>query len=155
MPLDTGRDFHIDFAIGRCFQFLVAQILHPHLGVLLSVEVVVHAHPFVQAGGEDLIKSDWQERMVGYEACECRTNWNGSSGLVVADQIQMIGHSLSFSFNLISLLLGQLENAVRNAQVAHPDSLRVHCAVLGAKPSETAFNKVHRATRPVIGPANS
>ena len=93
--------------------------------------------------------------MLGFEAGERRTNWNGSGGLVVADQIQMIGHAFSFSFNLISLLLGQLEKTIRNSQVANPDSLRVNCAILRAKPPETAFDKVHRATRPVIGPANS
>jgi hypothetical protein len=57
----------------------------------------------------------------------------------------MIGHSLSSGFNLISLLLGQLEKTIRNSQVAHPDSLRVHRAILGAKPSEAAFDEVHRA----------
>ena len=76
------------------------------------------------------IKSDRQKMMLGFEACERRTNWNGSGGLVVADQIQMIGHPFSFSFNLISLLLGQLEKTVRNSQVANPDSLRVNCAIL-------------------------
>ena len=53
--------------------------------------------------------------MFGFEACERRTNWNGSGSLVVADQIQMISHAFSFGFNLISLLLRQLEKAVGNS----------------------------------------
>jgi hypothetical protein len=67
----------------------------------------------------------------------------------------MIGHSFSFGFKLISLLFRQLEKAIRNSQIANPDSLRVSGAILRAKPSETAFDKVHRAARPVIGAANS
>jgi len=67
----------------------------------------------------------------------------------------MIGHSFSSGFNLISLLLGQLEETICNSQVTYPDSLRANYAILGAKPPETAFDKVHRATRPVIGPAYS
>ena len=51
MRLDTGWDLHVHFAIDRCFQLLVAQIFHPHLGVLLGIEVVIHAHPFVQVAG--------------------------------------------------------------------------------------------------------
>jgi hypothetical protein len=40
-----------------CLQLFVAQILHPHLSVFLDSEVVIHAHPLVQVGGEDLVKS--------------------------------------------------------------------------------------------------
>jgi hypothetical protein len=67
----------------------------------------------------------------------------------------VIGHSFSSGFDLISLLLGQLEKTIRYSQVANPHPLRVNCAILRAKPPETAFDKVHRATRPVIGPADS
>src|ERR1700685_522180 len=69
MSRDTGGDLRIDFAIDGPFRLFLSQILHPHLGMLLSIEVVIHAHPFVEVGGEDLIKSGWQERMVGFEAC--------------------------------------------------------------------------------------
>src|SRR6202158_4175286 len=93
--------------------------------------------------------------MFGLEAGARRTNWNGSGRLVVADQIQMLGHTFSSGFNLILFLFGQLEKTIRNSQVANPDPLRVNCAILRAKPPETAFDKIHRATRPVIGPANS
>ena len=155
VTLDAGRDLHIHFAIDRCFQFVAAEVFHPGFGVFVGVEVVVHAHPFVQVGGEYLVEGSWQESVFSFEAGERRTNWNGSGGFVVADQIQMIGHPFSSGFNLIPLVLGQFEKTVRNSQVANPDSLRVSCAVLRAKPFETAFDKVHRAARPVIGPANS
>ena len=71
--------------------------------MLLGSEVVIHAHPFVQVGGEDLIKSGRQKIVIDFEMGERRTNWNRSGSLVVADQIQMIGHSFSFGFKLISL----------------------------------------------------
>ena len=119
-PLDTGGNLQVHFAIDRRFQFVFAEVFHPGFGVFLTIVVVVHAHPFVQVGGEDLIKSGWQERMLGFEAGECRTNWNGSSGLVVANQIQMIGCTFSSGFNLISLLLGQFEETIGNSQVADP-----------------------------------
>ena len=67
----------------------------------------------------------------------------------------MIGHSFSFGFNLISLLLRQLEESIRNSQIANPDFLHISGAILRAKPPESAFDKVHRAARPVIGAANS
>src|SRR5579864_1949636 len=154
VTLDAGRDLHIHFAIDRCFQFVATEVFHPGFGVFLGVEVVIHAHPFVQVGGEYLVEGSWQERMFGFEAGERRTNWNGSGGLVVTNQIQMIGHPFSSGFSLISFLLGQFEKTVRNSQVAHPDSVRVKCAIQRAKPPETTFDKVHRATRPVIRPAN-
>ena len=101
------------------------------------------------------VKSGWQQIVLGFEAGERRPNWDGSGGLVVADQIQMIGHAFSSGFDLISLLLSQLKKAIGNSQVANPDFLRVSCAILGAKPLEAAFDKIHRASRPVIGLANS
>src|ERR1700722_5524790 len=119
--LDTSWNFQVHFAIDRCFRFLVAQILYPHLGMLLSIEVVIDTHPFVQISGEDRIKSGWQKIMLGFEARERRTNWDGSSGFVVAYQIQMIGHSFSSGFDLISLLLGQFEKTISDSQVAEPD----------------------------------
>src|SRR5580700_2388991 len=67
----------------------------------------------------------------------------------------MAGHTFSFGLNLISLLLGQFEKAVRDSYVANPDSFHVNCAIQGAKPPESTFNKVHRTTRPVIGLADS
>ena len=64
----------------------------------IGINVVIHAHPALyRVGGEDLIKSG----CAGEDAPASRrasnvTNWNGSGGLVVADQIQMIRHSFSF-----------------------------------------------------------
>jgi hypothetical protein len=46
----------------------------------------------------------------------------------------MIGHSFPFGFKLISLLFRRLEKAIRNSQIANPDSLRVSGAILRAKP---------------------
>src|SRR5271156_7120448 len=74
MSLDTGGGLRIYFAIDRRFQFVFAEVFHPGFSVFLTIEVVVHAHPFVQVGGEDLIKSDWQKIMFGFEARERRTN---------------------------------------------------------------------------------
>jgi len=91
--------------------------------VLLGIDVVIHAHPFVEVFGEDLVKSGRQKILLGFEACERRTNWNGGGSLVVANQIQMVGHIFSPGLSLISLLLGQLEKTVCNSQIAYPDSL--------------------------------
>jgi hypothetical protein len=46
-----------------------------------------------------------------------------AAAFVVADQIQMVGHSFSFGFNLIPLLFRQLEKAVRNEKIANPNFL--------------------------------
>ena len=98
--------------------------------MFLGIDAVVDAHPFVQVPDRDLIKSGWQKSMFGFEVFERRADGNGSGSFVVADQIQMIGHSFSFGFNLIPLLFRQLEKAVRNSQVANPDSLRSSNVIL-------------------------
>jgi hypothetical protein len=61
------------------------------------------------------MKSGRQKIVLSFEACQRRADGNGSGGLVVPDQIQMIGQSFSFRFNLIALLLGQLEETIRNS----------------------------------------
>jgi hypothetical protein len=66
----------------------------------------------------------------------------------------MAVQAFSSALNLISLLLGQFEKAVCNSQVAHPDPLRVICAILRAKSPETTFDKIHCAAEPVIRSAN-
>lgn len=52
-------------AIDRRFQFLVIHVLHPHLGVLLRIEVVVDAHPLVQTRDEDLVEGHRQQIVLG------------------------------------------------------------------------------------------
>ena len=54
--LHAGRDLLIDLVIDGSSQFLVVQIFHPSFGMFLSVEILVHAHPFVQIGSEDPVE---------------------------------------------------------------------------------------------------
>src|ERR1700722_18328434 len=67
----------------------------------------------------------------------------------------MLGHAFSSGFNLISFLLGQIEKAVCNLHVANPHASRFESAIVGAKPPESAFDKIHGATGPISGLTDS
>jgi len=67
---DAAGNLNGHFPIDGSLQFLIAHILHPHLRVLLRIEVVVHAHPFVQIRGEDLIERSRQKIVLAFERSE-------------------------------------------------------------------------------------
>jgi len=142
VPLDTGG-ISISLAIDRCFPILVAQILHPHLGVLLGIEVVIHAHPFVQVSGEDLIKAAGRTSCSASRRASVAPIGMEAAALVVADPDTNDRSHLLSGVNLISLLLGQLEKTIRDAKVADPNSLCVNCAVWVQKTLEPALDKIH------------
>ncbi len=81
---------------------------------------------------------------------------SSKQALIASFSYQVIRHpGREYSASMSQASMPGTSLTIRNSQVANPDSLRVNCAILGAQPPEIAFEKVHRATRPVIGPANS
>ena len=95
--LDAIGNFNLHFPIDGCFQFLVTDVLHPHLGVFLSIEVVVHAHPLIQIRRENLVKGGWQKLVLSFQTCQSRADRNRSGCFIVGDQKQLLGCVFSAS----------------------------------------------------------